>query len=566
MAYALFDGHSLKSITLQDTAAWQQFFGLGQDGPLTDVLSLYRAVPWLYRGVTLRANAVSAMPYTFAVGEDDLPPKDVIGTPRLPVDFDLPGVLRQFELWLTLFGRAYAHKEINGLGRATTLKPMLPATITPMFTPAGLAYFERQVNGQKADVAADQVFYVWYPAAGAEQGPGESPAGIAQGAAASLLNKENTSRAFFKRGGIKPTLISIPERTNDNDRDRLQGWLDRTISGLTGAFKAKLWRGEIKATEIGPDPDKLALRETTDMSREDTAGALGIPQSLIAANASNFATSQQDVRTFHDWTVIPEAALICAALNKQVFAPFGLTLRPRPDLMEMYQDDKSEEVDKLVSLVETGGLTINELRGMLDLGELTPQQIADNLTLLRMLFAAKNPPPAGYAQIPGETPVVIDSTATVSQDGAPVNIDSTQGLNGAQIQAALNILAGVVNGATVPSVAVELLMTLGIEPERAKRMVQDTAHGAKLPELPGSKSLAESKESLAAMRPISLEDDLGKWQQKAIRRWNEGKPEKALDFVSEAIPGTLAAAIRGGLEAATSEADIRAAFTWGAYP
>jgi len=859
MAYALFDGHSLKSITLRDPAAWQQIFGVGVDGPTASVLTLYREVPWLYRAVTLRAGAVASLPYTFTVGEDELGPEQVIGTLRLPLDINLPALLQQFETWLALFGQAYASKEINSLRRATTLSPILPTTIEPVFGADGLAGFKRQVNGRDEAKAVEELFYVWYPAAGEEQGPGDAPARIAGGAAAALLNKEKTARAFFKRGGIKPTLISIPERTGDFDRDRLQNWLDRTIDGLSNVFKAKLWRGDLKATEIGPDPEKMALRELTDICREDIGAAMGVPPSMLAANAANFAclpgdqrvftpygsipiadlnegdsiwqydmktgivqntvaaivnqgsapvyeirtphralrasenhlfltiavepgtgnglgntrrqswqytwkradeiepgdilvsveetpdlgvteydglqitdelmevcglylgdgditqgrtvrfaipeseaqdiyaekcervfsraytgygelkakrnhhifiihsaeavrllhrlgftgnaltkrvpawvftlskslrlaflrgyldsdgtvnknrgaicyaaanealindirtlclscgipvsnlghhysadgnygpvslhrftcgyskynrligannpekqarlqvdtespydgrfvpgktfritsltlpqgmgvervsevefvgeedvydlstsgthtfiaeglvvhnTSQQDVRTFHDWTVIPEAMLICNALNEQVFAPYGLSLCPRPDLMEMYQDDKSAEADKLIALFEAGGLTINELRGMLDLGELTGQQMTDNLALLRLLFAAKNPAQAA-AQLPAEAPVVIDSTATVSA------------------------------------------------------------------------------------KATSLEDDLGKWQQKALRRWNEGKPEKALDFVSEAIPGTLAAAIRGGLEAAQSEADVKAAFIWGAYP
>jgi len=61
---------------------------------------------------------------------------------------------------------------------------------------------------------------------------------------------------------------------------------------------------------------------------------------------------------------------------------------------------------------------------------------------------------------------------------APDNLDSVNGLNGAQIAAALEILSGVANGTTPTTVAIELLMTLGISEERATRMVNDTAHNA----------------------------------------------------------------------------------------
>lgn len=59
-------------------------------------------------------------------------------------------------------------------------------------------------------------------------------------------------------------------------------------------------------------------------------------------------------------------------------------------------------------------------------------------------------------------------------DGAPENIESTEGLNGAQIRAALDILDGVRSGSVASAVAVELLIALGIDRARAERMVSET--------------------------------------------------------------------------------------------
>lgn len=64
---------------------------------------------------------------------------------------------------------------------------------------------------------------------------------------------------------------------------------------------------------------------------------------------------------------------------------------------------------------------------------------------------------------------------TSPADGAPENIESTEGLNGAQIRAALDILDGVRGGSVAPAVAVELLIALGIDRARAERMVSETA-------------------------------------------------------------------------------------------
>lgn len=58
-----------------------------------------------------------------------------------------------------------------------------------------------------------------------------------------------------------------------------------------------------------------------------------------------------------------------------------------------------------------------------------------------------------------------------TDDDSPVNIESTEGLNGTQIKAAIDLLSGASEGRVALDVATELLTALGIENERAKRMI-----------------------------------------------------------------------------------------------
>lgn len=60
-------------------------------------------------------------------------------------------------------------------------------------------------------------------------------------------------------------------------------------------------------------------------------------------------------------------------------------------------------------------------------------------------------------------------------DGStPVNLETTKGLNGAQITAVLQVLDNLRQGTAVALVAQELLTAVGIDPDRAKRMVDAT--------------------------------------------------------------------------------------------
>ena len=64
--------------------------------------------------------------------------------------------------------------------------------------------------------------------------------------------------------------------------------------------------------------------------------------------------------------------------------------------------------------------------------------------------------------------------------------------------------------------------------------------------------------------------DLERWQRKAVKRYTEGKPDKAQEFESEVIPPALAAAIRGALSETVDAADVPAVFrdalAWEGYP
>jgi len=60
-----------------------------------------------------------------------------------------------------------------------------------------------------------------------------------------------------------------------------------------------------------------------------------------------------------------------------------------------------------------------------------------------------------------------------SADASPENLASTQGLNGIQIRAAVELLAQVTNGEIAPSIALELIVSLGIDRAKAEAMVNE---------------------------------------------------------------------------------------------
>lgn len=62
----------------------------------------------------------------------------------------------------------------------------------------------------------------------------------------------------------------------------------------------------------------------------------------------------------------------------------------------------------------------------------------------------------------------------VGTEAAPANLDTTKGLNGAQVTAALEVLSNVASGTMPATVATELLVSIGVERPIAVQMVADT--------------------------------------------------------------------------------------------
>lgn len=131
-----------------------------------------------------------------------------------------------------------------------------------------------------------------------------------------------------------------------------------------------------------------------------------------------------------------------------VFDPLGV-----PDLVGM--------ADFVNKLVDKEVLTPDEelerhLRQMAGL----PQKIEE-----------VTPAPSG-----GETGTTDGKPAT-GGEGAPENLDSVKGLNGAQINAALDILAQISSNSISPTVGVELLVSLGLERARAELIIREAQKG-----------------------------------------------------------------------------------------
>ena len=344
-----FDGKKSIELTQYPDEAWEWLTGKPDSGE-SGIKEYYKAIPWLFRGVGLRADAVSKMPFAIYRGESEVDnSKDytnAVGFMPDPVH-----TLKLLEMSLSLIGSAYL---FNVRNNAVTLdlKYLNPLTITPVIDEKlGLTGFERMLT-QKVLYDIEDIIYFWLEDPYTEIGePDTSPAKAALMASGVLANMDEFVASFFKRGAIKATVLGVPAGTPQGARDELQTWWNKAISGIGNAFSAKVINADaIQATTIGEGVKELNDTELTKEKREDIATALGVPQTKLFANAANYATAKQDDLGFYSETIVPECQFMEGILNTQVFEPAGHKLQFLPETLDVFQEDENQRAQAFAHL------------------------------------------------------------------------------------------------------------------------------------------------------------------------------------------------------------------------
>lgn len=346
-----FDGAKSIELAQYPDTAWEWLTGEPDDG-VSGIRDFYKAIPWLYRGVELRAGAVAKMPFEIYKGDTVVDQSNeytnVVGFLPDPVR-----IFKLIDMSLTLLGSAYLFN-IRNDAVTLDLKYLNPTTITPIIDEVeGLTGFTRRLT-EDTRYDIEDIVYFWGNDPYVEIGePKTSPGKAALVASGVLANVDEFVASFFKRGAIKPTILGVPAGTPVGAREELQKWYSTMLSGIRNAFATKVVNADaISATTIGEGVDSLQNTELTKEKREDIATAIGVPQTILFSNAANYATAKQDDLHFYDKTVVPDCDMIQGVLNEQIFEPAGYRLQYIPDTLDIFQEDEKERAAALLQLVQ----------------------------------------------------------------------------------------------------------------------------------------------------------------------------------------------------------------------
>lgn len=370
-----FDGQKAVDLWGDDLDGWTVMSGQKADNTQADY---YKFIPTLYRAAQLRSYSVATMPFEIRKGKKVY---DSSSEWENKVGF-LPNptvLLQLIEAALTMTGTAYLYRERN-IAMTKSLKYHLPSSVTPEINPDTgdvLAFKRATASGVPKSIPPRDYVYFWLPDPYVEVGPPINfPAQAAANACGVLLNVDLFADAFFKRGAIKAMLLTVKGMPQAAEREKLEAWWKRVVGGIKNAFGAKVINADaVTPVLIGEGMKELENTTLSQEKREDIAVAVGIPMSILFANAANYATSQQDELNFLNKTIIPECEFVQAVLNEQIFEALGLQFVFMPETLDAMQEDETARAASLKQLIDSG---LPLLMAMDLLGyELTDEQRAE---------------------------------------------------------------------------------------------------------------------------------------------------------------------------------------------
>lgn len=329
-----------------------------------DIITLYSGVPVLHRAVDIRAKTLSSLPFDWYRGNKKLE------RPPLSLEHfsdNLTTILYETEMHMCLYGAAYLLYIENEHRRNPSLENLLPAYITPYYNVSNeVEHFIFNAHNVNEKLTTDDMLVIWLPNAGNVSYPGVSPAQVAFLNAYALYNLDTYTKRFFENGAMRTTLLRfgtddpLMPQPSQEEVSRLTRMWNNFIAGTRNAYRALVLPNEVKPEVVGDGLGEMDIGSIAEQKSHEICVALGIPTSLIYANAANYATSRQDYLTFYQNTILPEAAFILNHLNTSFLAEFGYEIRVNENRLEVFQAYEFEKAQSLLAI--SPYLTTDEIR------------------------------------------------------------------------------------------------------------------------------------------------------------------------------------------------------------
>jgi len=356
------DGGNTKSINPWDVdsnpEAWSWYSG--QPRRVQD--EYYAKVAAMYRAHNLKANTVSSIPFALLTKSGD--EYDTSKAWQNKVGF-LPNHQELFRLNTLSYmasNSVYNVKTSDAMGYKTRgLYHAIPRSFTPVLNgkQTSVEYIERVVGSsiERYQYPKDKnLIRMWRLDHTTELLPSDNTESQAIASAAEvILYADFWVGNFFKRGGIKPTLIAMKGLVDRDKKEEQEKSWSNWLKGVGKQFGniARIFNAEtIDPRVIGAGVDDLKDNNIYRQAIENIAMGTGMPLSLLLANSANYATAQEEKATWYESDIVPFVNWMAYEYNTQLFQPMGLFLEFRPETVDANQEDETSRAGAINSFMD----------------------------------------------------------------------------------------------------------------------------------------------------------------------------------------------------------------------
>jgi len=267
---------------------------------------------------------------------------------------------------IELWGNGYARIERDG-ARISSLLPIQPSAMSVRRLPSGALEYRwsedgRQQSGTDADVLHIRGF------GGSALGGlstlqyGRNAFGLAQAV--------DRSAGTTFRNGLRPSgVLTFPEFLSSENRAAMETLLVDKYAGAMHSGRPMILEGGTKWTPLQINPEDAQMLETRRFGVEEICRFFGVPPHMVGHtdSATSWGTGlEQQTLAFQKFTLRRRLKRIEQALMKQLLTPqdraAGVFIEFSLD--GLLRGDSAGRANFYQTMIQIGGLTINEVRAM----------------------------------------------------------------------------------------------------------------------------------------------------------------------------------------------------------
>lgn len=350
----LYDGMKSYDAPMNMPEAWSS---LGQQKDATDS-ELASRVAAVFRVRDLLSNAVANVPFSIYEGETEIDNsadwQNAIGFMPNPID-----LIRRWRLSLTMSNAAYGFcTKVPLTAKGANIQYLVSSSVTPQtdnYT-GELTGFKRETGTMTTTypLKSGRIIYLWKLDETTEMLPSEYTEFRAMCASAGIMHYADLwTGNYFKRGGVKPTLIGVKGAATPTAREELEKGFSAWIKRLTQP--AKVINAEaMEVNAIGDGIGDLKDMSVYEQAVQSVCTAVGIPAGIVLSNFDNYATAQTYYWQFYKDKVNYDCQFIQETLNTQIFEPQGRRMEFNIEAAEPNQAEEVERASAFSTYVSAG--------------------------------------------------------------------------------------------------------------------------------------------------------------------------------------------------------------------